>query len=452
MCNEAEGYRGPEPSQVIAARGPDGWSCEDIATRNTEGVGAHANEPRVYQFFSSDLSTALLDPLDPVPLSKKTTEKSVYLRHNFTCPEEPAQNCFEPLVDGNENGGMFEGGRAHLKIMGATPEDKHVIIEAHLNKLQPEAPEDGLYEWTEGQLTLVSILPGRYARHRTILARRRRRTGRQRPQPHDDSPRSRTTETVSSGTRAQTANTKRRRKGDPHLYMREIQQKETLQVDELGEGVAAPKNAFLGALFQTANADGSKVFFTDAARLTSASRAGENPAEPDLYVFEPEQQPGHRVTDLSVPLNGGEHAAVRGAVVGTSEDGSVVYFVANGVLAAGAEPGSCGEPLGSCNLYVEHDVEGKWETPQFIARLSNRDGPDWGSARKANALEDYRLEYKTSEVSGNGQYVAFMSENSLTGYDNTDVTGEARDEEVFLYNDDGEGVGQAELRLLRPER
>ena len=447
VCNEAEGYRGPEPSQVIAARGPNGWSCEDIATRNTEGVGAHANEPRVYQFFSSDLSTALLDPLDPVPLSNKTTEKSVYLRHNLTCPQEP-ENCFEPLVT-NENGGAFKGGRSHLKIMGATANDKDVIIAAHLDKLQTEAPEDGLYEWSEGQLTLVSILPGGApTTEQSWLGAGDEQEGNARNHmmitalSHDGN----RVEWYEGQNGEHKENSGG---GNPHLYMREIQQKETLQVDELEEGLAAPKNSQLGALFQTANTDGSKVFFTDAARLTSASRAGENPTEPDLYVFEPEQPAGHRVTDLTVPLNTGEHAAVRGAVVGTSEDGSVVYFVANGVLAAGAEPGSCGQPLGSCNLYVKHDVEGKWEAPQFIARLSNRDGPDWGLP-EGERIEDYRLEYKTSEVSGNGQYVAFMSENSLTGYDNTDVTGEARDEEVFLYNDGGEGSAKLSCVSCNP--
>ena len=41
--------------------------------------------------------------------------------------------------------------------------------------------------------------------------------------------------------------------------------------------------------------------------------------------------------------------------------------------------------------------------------------------RAGRAIEAYHLEFKTSEVSPNGQYLAFMSEKSLTGYDNTDV-------------------------------
>ena len=82
------------------------------------------------------------------------------------------------------------------------------------------------------------------------------------------------------------------------------------------------------------------------------------------------QEAGHKqlkcdLTDLSVDTNPGEErAAVQGSVVAASEDGSFVYFVANGVLGDGAEhgasTGNCrdenknGGPGETCNLYVEH--------------------------------------------------------------------------------------------------
>ena len=40
----------------------------------------------------------------------------------------------------------------------------------------------------------------------------------------------------------------------------------------------------------------------------------------------------------------------------------------------------------------------------------------------------------TSRVSPNGEYQAFMSERSLTGYDNTDANSGVPDEEVYLYD------------------
>ena len=56
--------------------------------------------------------------------------------------------------------------------------------------------------------------------------------------------------------------------------------------------------------------------------------------------------------------------------LGVGDDDSRVYFLANGVLAAGAKPGTQ-------NLYVAHEQEGKWTTT-FIAspRDVAKGGPD----------------------------------------------------------------------------
>ncbi len=160
--------------------------------------------------------------------------------------------------------------------------------------------------------------------------------------------------------------------------------------------------------FTDASSDDSKVFFTQAG---------------DLYVFEV-------TSGASEPLAGGvtrltEGAGVQGAVLGASEDGSYVYFVANGVLgdggAHGATPGDC-QGGATCSLYVEHyngDTR-TWEAPSFIATLSGADNPDW----TAEILTDH-----TSRVSPDGRYLAFMSQRSLTGYDNIDVNERPTEEE-----------------------
>ncbi len=96
-----------------------------------------------------------------------------------------------------------------------------------------------------------------------------------------------------------------------------------------------------------------------------------------------------------------------------SEDGCYVYFNSESVLAPGA--------TGQDPLYVAHDEGGKWTTT-FISSLSSAEGPGdvpWG-------------EYE--ELSPNGQYVAFMSAASLTGYDNHDAVSGEPDEEVYLYD------------------
>ena len=132
--NEPEGNRGPEPSQIFAVRvGSAGWSCTDISPPNTEAVGPLANEERAYQFFSSDLSQSLVDPIDRVPLSKKSREGASISATTSAALLEP-ENCFEPLVT-EANAGKYEAGKTRLALMGGTPDLKHVIVRADLNKL-----------------------------------------------------------------------------------------------------------------------------------------------------------------------------------------------------------------------------------------------------------------------------------------------------------------------------
>ena len=96
------------------------------------------------------------------------------------------------------------------------------------------------------------------------------------------------------------------KKQDPHLYKRDLAKEETLQVDELEAEGLRPKNEDLRAIFQNASADGSKMFFTDATRLTKSSRApGKRDGARPLRVRTRKAE-GHRVTDLSVPIRTAE--------------------------------------------------------------------------------------------------------------------------------------------------
>ena len=107
---------------------------------------------------------------------------------------------------------------------------------------------------------------------------------------------------------------------------------ETVQLDAPQPGVVP--HYYEEPHFQGASANGSRVFFTDEARLTPGSHA--TAGEPDLYVFELSSGSGPlsgTLTDLTEATTGGESAAVQGEVLGTSEDGTYVYFAANGELA-----------------------------------------------------------------------------------------------------------------------
>jgi hypothetical protein len=172
------------------------------------------------------------------------------------------------------------------------------------------------------------------------------------------------------------------------------------------------------ATYRDATGDGRYVFYTEAGKLwrydTSAETreviAGEGLAH--------------------------EAAGVVG-MIGASEDGSYVYFVAGAVLASNAnpqgakaaaqtcEPGANGSGGTPCNLYVDHSG-----ATTYIATLSASDdefvGTEAGQGNgAANEAGDWKPApgFRSAEVAPNGQSVAFMSRQPLTGYDNRGISG-----------------------------
>ncbi len=171
------------------------------------------------------------------------------------------------------------------------------------------------------------------------------------------------------------------------------------------------------AVFWGATADGSKSFFTSSSKLTDDATTGPGDVGSDLYRYDADTGV---LTDLTPDITDANGAEVRG-VLGTSDDGSYVYFAANGVLAAGATPGNCSAldynsaGAGLCNLYLAHDG-----ATVFVAPLS-QEGPAQGSDAGNwfyTVSQGAAVFVKTSRVSADGQTLLFRSQLSLTGYDN----------------------------------
>jgi DNA-binding beta-propeller fold protein YncE len=450
---EAQGNRRPEPEQVISTRGSQEWSSQDITTPHNRGEGIDTGEATEYRYFTPDLAQAIVQPLIPTeplenpPLATGASEKTIYLRENQT-------GQYTPLVTANEDTAHNAYG-GKLEFEGANPETTAAVLGAEV-PLLAGAGESGLYEWKapsgtnggpgqgEGTLALVSVLPGAGS----VPA----------SEPALGFAGSDVRNAISdNGARVFWTNA-----GElGPLYMRDTTTEETVQVNAVqGEGVSEPdqdeiEEGLDEAYFQAAPADGSKVFFTDSWPLTNRSAleplASEEVIEElpgkqrglgrpvDLYEYDTETG---KLTDLTVDRNAGEQAEVLGTIPGISEDGQYVYFVANGALSAGAERGDCprtrpilAHPEDRCNLYVsEPDPEhaGQRRT-RLIARLSEADAADW----ELGISPPGSLGGLTAQVSANGRYLAFMSQEPLTGYDNLDANpaaGGARDEEVFLYD------------------
>jgi hypothetical protein len=436
--SEPVGNRAPERSQVLSRRtSPGTWTAQDIAPPDESAAGIHLGQPRDYRLFTPELEEALLQPIGTPPLSPLVSEETVYLRNlELGCGDSQAGGaCYEPLVDPSDDTAKSSFG-SNLSALAGTKDLQHVIIESKVPLTAGESGE-GLYEWSKGEhggtLAPVSILPDKVLVPGGLGASERSTM--------------RATAISEDGSRVIWSDVTNPATAG-HLYMREVEKEQTLQVDEPNSGAPVAKLA-AAAVFDTASSDGSKVFFTDPRRLTAESTAPETESlsvasgsPSDLYVFEANKPEGERLVDLTVNPNpsSGEGAGVQGSAL-ASEDGSTVYFVANGVLAEGAKPGNChpyAPSTNACNLYVVHYNGEEWGKPVFIARLSAGDNPSWGSPAPG---ERYDLEKMTSRVSPNGEYLAFMSSMPLptagrpAGYDNTDANNSsARDEEVYLYH------------------
>ncbi len=386
-------------TQVLSARTTGSWGSQDISTSRDVANGLAGNSSE-YRFFSSDMSLALaqINGNVPVPaLSSEATEMTPFLRNNYVGEDQEdlcSKSCYRPLVtgapgianvpEGTEFGkapcGTIECGPS---FGGASPDGSHIVLTSKV-PLTEGAPIGSLYEWHAGELQLVSVLPGGEPAPEGSQLELGSVSGEEGGVPLPVMRNS-----VSADGSRIVWSTGGVGAGGIHLYVRDAVREETI---ELGG---------TGARFQTASADGSRVFFTVGS---------------DLLVFEAPSGgvlSAGRVTDLT-PGGG-----LRELVLGISRDGSSVYFVADTVLAgtpsAEGEHAQAGQP----NLYAY-----RAGAIRLVAVLSPHDSQDWGEGTAPN----------TARVSPDGGALAFMSERPLTGYDNRDVTTGERDEEVFLYD------------------
>jgi hypothetical protein len=413
LGEDVQGNRSPEWQQVLATRRGSEWSSQDIATPSSKAKGATAGQAPEYQFFTPNLSSALVEPagLAPEPpLAPGVTQATMYLRDN-------AIGTYLPLVtNSNVAPGTTFGTQVHF--LSATADLSHVVISSAVALTGPGSGA-GLYEWSAGKLQLVSLLPDG-----TTPAKAAELGFSGRILTHAIS---------SDGSRVVWTNKEDLSTRGGHLYMRDTIRGQTLRLD-VAQGVAEPAGAGV-AQFQGASSDGAGVFFTDKQRLTADSTAepGQGTGKPDLYecvIIEEAGQLACRLKDLTVDHNEGEHAAVQGLVLGTSEDVTSTFLVAQGVLASNQNGNGEAATSGKNNLYALHFDGSQWTTT-FIATLSSEDSAEWEGNKIANSA------YLTARTSPNGRYLAFMSSASITGYDNVDASPEAkgaRDQEVFLYD------------------
>jgi WD40-like Beta Propeller Repeat len=404
-----------------------------------------------YQGFSEDLSAGILDTCEEPLLAPEapgggynvlyahdTGQRGLAGYRALITAKPPARlPCGNGLLS---FGSVTEGNETFASAplyAGGTPDLSHALFEANdalTANVPPTGPaENDLYDNAGGALHAVNLLPGESEAEPDATF------GSPRSAEH---PSSYSHVISNDGSRIFWTDLK-----NGNLYVREDGAR-TVQLDAAEAGCASCEGG--GGWYWTASGDGRRAFFTDCARLTEGSTAvpsagcgeqpglstsaGSGPLGNDLYEWDE-----GRLTDLTVDHNASDPlgADVQG-VIGASEDGEYVYFVARGVLTSEpnargetAAPSECAPPKkgGLCNLYLRHAG-----VTTFIAALHS--GDDFGKGESGNTygIGDWQpdLGHRTAAVTPDGRGLAFVSDRSLTGYDNV-VKGIAA-VEVYIYD------------------
>jgi hypothetical protein len=424
----------------IATRSAHGWTQTDLQTFDGADYQGFSNDLTVGVYHTGNTNPGTPNEVPPatpaapancnqnnnIPFSRTSSDGDYHALFS-TLPTQAPTYCGGEFAGGNDGTATIPQ-YSHLLYMSfsaLTPEAK---------ELSPAANQNNLYDSTGGQLYLISVLPdgqpdndgaafaGTFGKESTYF------------QSINGSP-----EDISAdGSRVfwtdpTTEVTPENPAGQTRLFVREDDTQPqspiengkciiatdacTVQVDASQGGSSVDGG---GGEFWSANSEGSKVFFTDEDRLTADSTAESG--QPDLYMYEVNSATGKlgKLTDLTVDENG--HANVQG-LVGMSEDGEYVYFIAQGILANNENSDKEKASTDSDNLYLRHDGATK-----YLVMLSGGDnevlrgpGEETGDWRGSSIN-------RTAEVTPDGHGLVFESTQKLTSYDNQGVR------EVYLYD------------------
>ncbi len=303
---EPQGYA--ENTSVLSTHGSAGWSSQVIAPPHDEATGPAAiGQGGEYTLFSEDLSLGILQPLGNfMALSPEASEATAYLRTDYlggNVSEHCQTSCYRPLVTaantspgkvfGEEKEGLCEHLACGPLFIDATPDLSHVILgPGYTTPVQlTSTPDEGdLYEWSDGQLQPLYLLP----KHEGGVGVNAGELSSVTHQLSDEG----SVFFSHSG----------------RLYVHDFAKDESYRLD-VAQGVAEPTEADAGFLY--ASSDGSKVLFSDSEQLTTAPGGG-------IYECRIVEAAGSIKCELELTGLAG------GGLIGGSEDASYLYFLGAG--------------------------------------------------------------------------------------------------------------------------
>ncbi|MFI4977606.1 MAG: hypothetical protein ACHQC8_02845 [Solirubrobacterales bacterium] len=402
------------PNAYVSARNASGWDPASLAPATT--LATPPGGTFLGYDFSPDLTEVVLKvPLQPLTPNAPAGVYNLFLRG--AGGRYSLLTTAPPSVSIPANCGLCFRTSDVSAFAGMSSALTHVLFEAN-ESLTPGAPGGGvenLYESVGGQVRLVGVLPdgaiaesgsvpgaGISAFYTSVNSRSSQDVAHAISQDGSH---------VLFQAAADAGGPDPQQNGLIELFDR-ANGSATIELSAPAPGATPANPTAEPSQFWAASADGSQTFFTSSAELTTQSNTGSGNAGQDLYRY----RTGAGLSDLTVDPVDTNGAGVIG-VVGASEDGSYVYFVATGQLNG---MGVAGEP----NLYVWHENPEGGTTTALIATLTGADSGDWTSS--PGELQSY--------LTPDGRHLAFTSVNELTGYDNRDQATGEKDGEVYEYS------------------
>jgi hypothetical protein len=382
-------------SQRTGTRGTQGWTTHGITPRQ-EALSFQATPGGVATgfdaLFTPDLSSGVYRAWRPLVNAPNVADVSNLYRIDGLRGESRSITLVSDAVAPITVPAPFIAFLMLLRpmVIGASKDLTHVVFESHW-PLTSDAPPDffnpKLYEFANGAVRLVGILP-------------------------DGSPATASTGTIGGlaiqlfypRPHAVSLDGSHVFFGDPstgNVYVR-LDGTTTVQLNASEK--TAPESPAAATLWD-ASADGSRAFFITSEGLVD----GDNDLSPDLYMYDENAPAGSRLTVLSPT------GAAPDGVIGASNDGHFVYFVANGN-----------------RLHLWHDG-----TVTSIGGFAT--GAD-AAGNESGGRYIYFEEIRRSRVAPDGRHLLFATRDDVelrghggfAGYDH------AGHEELYLYSADSD--------------
>ena len=377
-------------SEYMARRTTSGWASHGITPQQDSMSGllilAGPGDAIYEGEFSPDFTQGVtLAHAFPAGDPNVSTVPNLFVRDDLLTPGPGSFRLVtESIAPIPPSAGGTPAG--YLPTFAAASADfRHVIFESILNLTQQAIDagrtEPKLYEWVDGAVRLVGILPNGDLAANAAAARGA--TGISPPYTHDaitdDGSRIFFTVRTAPSTPA---------KGE--LYVRK-DGVTTERIDASERSV--PDGSGPSAVFEAATADGRYVFFSSAERLTE----DDDNTDADLYRSDLAAPAGARLTRLSVDeVPGDAHTPPVVGVLGVSEDGQRAYFLARGRLSADAP----GLAVNTPGIYLWH--EGRLS---YVGKLQT--GNDLEQA--GNGSPTWLFVPKLSRVTADGRFALFIT-------------------------------------------